>query len=86
MPVAVSPEPAYEILNLTTHCRTCNAKRGTNYAEAEEQAVCQPENSRAFMAHSVATRSSVGSNPSRRELVDRPVPLAVACPAVEGKG
>ena len=39
VPVAVAPEQAYEILNLTTHCRTCNAKRDTNYAEAEEQAV-----------------------------------------------
>lgn len=34
VPVAVAPELAYDILNLTTRCRTCNAKRGTNYTEA----------------------------------------------------
>ncbi|WP_201407773.1 HNH endonuclease [Mycobacterium intracellulare] len=39
IPVAVAPELAYEILNLTTRCRTCNARRGTNYTEAEGQAV-----------------------------------------------
>jgi hypothetical protein len=32
-----SPELAFEILNLVTRCRTCNAKRGATYTEEEEQ-------------------------------------------------
>ena len=39
VPVAIAPELAYEILNTTTRCRRCNAKRGTTYTEEEEKAV-----------------------------------------------
>jgi 5-methylcytosine-specific restriction endonuclease McrA len=39
LPAALFPELIYEPLNTVTRCRTCNARRGTNYTEAEERRV-----------------------------------------------
>jgi 5-methylcytosine-specific restriction endonuclease McrA len=39
LPAVLFPELIYEPLNTVTRCRSCNAKRSTNYTEAEEQQV-----------------------------------------------
>lgn len=40
LPAVLFPELIYEPLNVTTRCRTHNARRGINYTEAEERQVC----------------------------------------------
>jgi 5-methylcytosine-specific restriction endonuclease McrA len=39
LPASLFPEFVFEILNLTTRCRSCNARRQNTYTEADEQQV-----------------------------------------------